>query len=278
MLYIDTSLTTKMRIWDTVVWSWEKRCHHICSMRTRRPISTANTTQATEITIHPAVTNGLPKIRESGWPTVLITSAGSYDDVPVPRGSAKSCREWRSRIKESTKRRAPRIVNKRPTAGDKRLSRTEQIDDRDKRTSIESRVKETEDGQRVAQVAQRSAKVGSVECALACTELDQLIEVRGTERWCSMASVEICWKNEYSSLVWWRVLTDTYGSSWSIDKMSDRNREKKIWFSQHLRWRDTRFCLHLPSCIEDLVSGSNGYGCEAELPKVLSAKVCDYSI
>ena len=38
------------------------------------------------------------------------------------------------------------------------------------------------------------------------------------------------------------------------------------------------FVLHLPSCIEDLVSGSNGYGgCEAELPKVLGAKVWDYS-
>lgn len=61
-------------------------------MSTNKQISTANTTTESSATIHPAVTNGRPKMRLPVWPTVLIALSCA---AGLRWLSAKSCLECR---------------------------------------------------------------------------------------------------------------------------------------------------------------------------------------
>jgi len=76
------------------------------------PISTAATTAETWSTIHPAVTNGRPYIRDVSCPTVWIPSSTDAASLCL---SAKSWAEWRARKNAKIKRRAPSIANRSPT-------------------------------------------------------------------------------------------------------------------------------------------------------------------
>ena len=81
-------------------------------IRTSNTSSTAATTDETATTIHPAVTNGGPKIRLSSCPTVSMTDSGGYG---FRARSEKSRLDWRALMYARTPSKEPRIANMRPT-------------------------------------------------------------------------------------------------------------------------------------------------------------------
>lgn len=86
-------------------------------IRTKSPSSTAATTTETCTTLHPAVTNGLPKIRVPSRPCVLIPESSRYASLSL---SAKSCAECRARKYAMTNKRTARIAKRSPTVEKKK--------------------------------------------------------------------------------------------------------------------------------------------------------------
>lgn len=82
-------------------------------MSPKSPSSTTATATVTCTTVHPAVTNGLPKTRVPSCPCVLIPESSNCASLCL---SAKSCEECRERKKAITNKTAPRMTKRSPTS------------------------------------------------------------------------------------------------------------------------------------------------------------------
>lgn len=99
--------------WEkSMAHEWKKKRETWRIISPKSPSSTAATATVTCTTVHPAVTNGLPKIRVLSCPSVLIPESSICASLCL---SAKSCAECRARKKAIMYNTAPRMTKRSPT-------------------------------------------------------------------------------------------------------------------------------------------------------------------